>query len=96
MIGPIFYILLIVLLVALPAMAGWKLSRAHGQSIRMAGTVLAGQLILTPGIVLMTLSGNGSATGNPTKTMMIYSAMAIVISITTFVVLEIRSTIKQK
>lgn len=96
MIGPIFYILLIILLVALPAMAGWKLSKKHGQSIRMAGTILAGQLILTPGIAYIAFSQATSAEGTPVQTAIIYAAMALVISIMTFVVLEIKNPQKTK
>ena len=96
MIAPIFYILLIVLLVALPAIAGWKLSRRHGQSIRIAGTILAGQLILTPVMAFLSFSKDGVAGESPFRTVMIYASMAIVISIMTFVVLEIKNTRKEK
>lgn len=92
MIGPIFYILLIVLLVAVPAIAGWKLSGKHGQSIRMAGTVLAGQLVLTPVVAYITFSEGTIVADNPVKTALTYAAMGIVISIMTFVALEIRNT----
>ena len=96
MIAPIFYILLIVLLVALPAIAGWKLSRRHGQSIRIAGTIFAGQLILTPGMAFLSFSNGGVAGESPFRTVMIYASMAIVISIMTFAILEIKNTRKEK
>ena len=92
MIGPIFYILLIFALVAAPAVAGWKLSRKHAQSIRMAGTVLAGQLLLTPVVAYITFSKSSIAADNPVKTALTYAAMGVVISIMSFVVLEIRDT----
>lgn len=94
MIGPIFYILLIFALVAAPAVAGWKLSRKHAQSIRMAGTVLAGQLLLTPVVAYITFSKSSIAADNPVKTALTYAAMGVVISIMSFVVLEIRNTRK--
>ena len=96
MIGPIFYILLIVAIIVAPAFAGWKLSRKHGQSIRMAGTILAGQLILTPVVAYNVYSKNMIATDNPAKTALTYAAMAVVISIMTFVVLEFRSTTESR
>ncbi|WP_417621781.1 hypothetical protein [Parasphingorhabdus sp.] len=96
MIVPIFFILLIVLLVALPAIAGWKLSRNHGQFARMAGTILAGQMILTPGIIFISISKATVAGENPVRTMIIYAGMALVISIMTFAVLEIKNTPKRK
>ncbi len=91
MIAPIFYIFLIFALIAAPAFAGWKLSRKHGQSIRMAGTVLAGQLVLTPVVAYIAFSKSSIAGDNPVKTAMTYAAMAVVISIMTFAVLEIRN-----
>lgn len=96
MIGPIFYILLIFALVALPAFAGWKLSRKHGQSVRMAGTILAGQLILTPAVAFIAFSKDRVAGESPVQTVLIYAAMALVISIMTFAVLEIKNTHKSK
>ena len=94
MIGPIFYILLIFALVAAPGYAGWKLSRNQGQSIRMAGTIVAGQLILTPAVAYISFSQGEGASGNPVQTSLIYAAMALVISIMTF--LEIKNTHKNK
>ena len=96
MIGPIFYILLIFLLVSVPAILGWKLSRNHGQFTRMAGTILAGQAILTPGVIYITLSKPQIAEGSHIKTMLIYACMALVISIMTFVILEMKNRPKQK
>ncbi|MEH6716160.1 hypothetical protein [Parasphingorhabdus flavimaris] len=96
MIGPIFYILLIFALVAAPAYAGWKLSRNQGQSIRMAGTIVAGQLILTPAVAYISFSQGEGASGNPVQTSLIYAAMALVISIMTFAILEIKNTHKNK
>ena len=96
MIGPIFYILLIFLLVSVPAILGWKLSRNHGQFTRMAGTILAGQLILTPGIILISVFTEQADKSNPVRTMIIYAAMALVISIMTFAILEIKNTPKRK
>ncbi|WP_373492052.1 hypothetical protein [Parasphingorhabdus sp.] len=92
MIGPIFYIVLIFALVALPAIAGWKLSRKQGQFTRMAGTIAAGQMILTPGIIWIVYSTGSGPDQNPVRTIIIYAGMAIVISIMTFAVLEIKNT----
>ncbi|MEO9600847.1 hypothetical protein [Parasphingorhabdus sp.] len=79
-------------MVALPAFAGWSLSQKYDQPIRMICTILLGQMILTPGMLLITLSDNQAMTENPTKTVMVYAAMALMISIMTFVILEIRKT----
>lgn len=96
MTGPIFYIALIVALVVLPAIAGWKLGQKHDQFVRMASTILAGQLILTPGIALIAFSEDRAGDENPLQTMIIYAAMALVISIMTFAILEIRKTQRDK
>ncbi|WP_417596201.1 hypothetical protein [Parasphingorhabdus sp.] len=96
MIGPIFYILLVFALVVGPAFAGWKLSRKHGQSVRMAGTVMAGQLVLTPVMAYIIFSKSTIVADNPVKTALTYAAMGVVISIMTFVVLEIRNTTKSR
>ncbi|MGB5723657.1 MAG: hypothetical protein WBM39_04520 [Parasphingorhabdus sp.] len=96
MIGPIFYILLIFVVVALPAVGGWKLSQKHGQLIRMAGTILAGQLILTPAVAYIAFFKVKVAGEHPAQTALIYAAMALVVSIMTFVVLEMKNTHKSK
>ncbi|MGB5484460.1 hypothetical protein [Parasphingorhabdus sp.] len=96
MIGPIFYILLIFVVVALPAIGGWKLGQEHGQSIRMAGTILAGQLILTPAVAYTGFFKDKVAGENPAQTALIYAAMALMVSIMTFVVLEMKNSHKSK
>lgn len=77
MTGPIFFIAMIVIVVALPTIAGWKLSQKHEQFVRMASTILAGQLILTPGIVLLAFSEDRNFGENPLKAVIIYAAMAL-------------------
>lgn len=96
MIAPIFFIALIVLLVALPAFAGWSLSQKYDQHIRMLCTILLGQMILTPGMLLIAFSENRAMDENPVKTVLVYAGMALVISIMTFAILEIRKTRKGK
>ncbi|ATW04787.1 hypothetical protein [Sphingorhabdus sp. YGSMI21] len=96
MIGPIFYILLVFALVAAPAFAGWKLSRKRGQSIRMAITIVAGQFILTPAVALLAFSADPGLYESPAKSTVIYSAMAVAISIMTFVILEMKNTRRDK
>ena len=89
--GPIIYIALLALLVTLPAIAGWKLSRKYEQFPRMAGAILGGQLLLTPGMAIIAFSGAAPISGNPLRTVIIYAAMALVISIMTFVILEMKN-----
>lgn len=92
MTGPIFFIILLFALVAFPAVAGWKLSQKCDQFVRMASTIVAGQLIVTPGIILIAFSEDRVGDENPIQTMIIYAAMALVISIMTFAILEIKKT----
>lgn len=88
--------MVIFLLVALPSTVGWKLVQKHDQFIRMAGAIVAGQMILTPGIVLIAFSEQRAGDENPAQTMIIYGAMALVISIMTFAILEIKKTHKDR
>ena len=92
MIAPLFFIVVIFVLVALPAALGWKLVRNHDQSVRMAGAVLAGQIILTPGVAYFSLVTGDGGGDNPMRTVLIYAGMALVISIMTFAILEIKNT----
>lgn len=85
-----------VVVVALPAIAGWKFSQKHEQFIRMASTIFAGQIILTPGIAFLAFSEDRNFGENPLKAVIIYAAMALMISIMTFVILEIRKTRQDK
>ncbi len=94
MTGPIVYIALLALVVALPAVAGWKLGRKSEQFPRMAGTILGGQLILTPAMAIIAFSGDAPISENPLRTVLIYAAMALVISIMTFAILEIKNGMK--
>ncbi|WP_430414400.1 hypothetical protein [Parasphingorhabdus sp.] len=96
MTGPIFYIVLIFLVVAFPATLGWKLTRQREQFGRMAGAIIAGQMILTPAVAWMSLSAEPVTDDNPIRTMIIYGVMALMISIMTFVVLEIKKSHKEK
>ncbi|MEP3224618.1 MAG: hypothetical protein ABJO01_01495 [Parasphingorhabdus sp.] len=96
MTGPIFFIVIIVMVAALPALAGWKLSQKRDQFVRMVSTIGAGQLILTPGIAMTAFSENRAHDENPIQTIVIYAAMALVISIMTFAIMEIRKTSKDK
>ncbi|WP_108810116.1 hypothetical protein [Sphingorhabdus sp. Alg231-15] len=96
MTGPIVFIAIVVLVAALPAIAGWKLSQKRDQFVRMASTILAGQLILTPGMALIAFSEDRAGDENPLQTVIIYAAMALMISIMTFVILEIRKTRQDK
>ncbi len=92
MTGPIVFIGIIVMVAAFPAIIGWKLSQKRDQLVRMASTILAGQFILTPGMALIAFSEDRAGDENPVQTIVIYAAMALMISIMTFVILEIRQT----
>ncbi|QTD56327.1 hypothetical protein [Parasphingorhabdus cellanae] len=96
MTGPIVFIAIIAIVVAFPAVAGWKLSQKRDQFVRMANTILAGQLILTPGMALIAFSEDRANDENPVQTVVIYAAMALVISIMTFTIMEIRKTSQGK
>jgi O-antigen/teichoic acid export membrane protein len=96
MTGPIFFIILIIALAAFPAFAGWKFSQNKDQFVRMASTIVAGQMIVTPGIILIAFSEDRAGDESPMQTMIIYAAMALVISIMTFAILEIRKTGQDK
>ncbi|WP_109357028.1 hypothetical protein [Sphingorhabdus sp. EL138] len=96
MTGPIFFIALIVIIVALPAFAGWKFKQKSDQFVRMASTIVAGQLILTPGISWLAYSEDRNFGDDPLKAIIIYAAMALMISIMTFAIMEIRKTSQKK
>ncbi|MEW4466914.1 hypothetical protein AB1K62_03675 [Parasphingorhabdus sp. JC815] len=92
MTGSIFFIALLAILAALPAIGGWKLGQKYEQFTRMACTILGGQLILTTGVGLIVLFGGGPDGANPLRTVIIYAAMALAISIMTFAILEMKNT----
>jgi hypothetical protein len=92
MIGPILFILLIVVLASLPAFAGWRFGQRYKQSRRMACAILAGQSIVTPGVILIAYSGALATNVNLIKTIVVYAAMTLMVSITTFVILEMKKT----
>lgn len=94
--GPIFFIALIVIVVAFPAFIGWKFKQKSDQFVRMASTIVAGQVILTPGILWLAYSEDRNFGDNPLKAIIIYAAMALMISIMTFVIMEIRKTSQDK
>ncbi|GAB5486529.1 MAG: hypothetical protein Pars2KO_00990 [Parasphingorhabdus sp.] len=96
MTSPIFYIVLIVVLAALPATVGWNVAKKREQFGRMAGAIIGGQTLLTPGIALIAFSEDRAADENPLQTIIIYGAMALAISIMTFVFLEIRKTHRER
>ncbi|MEP2104063.1 MAG: hypothetical protein ABJP02_13430 [Parasphingorhabdus sp.] len=96
MTGPIFFIVMMVVVVTLPSIVGWKLSKKYQQFGRMAATALAGQLIMTPVILWLAYSEDRNFGENPLKAVTIYAAMALMISIMTFVILEIKNTRKGK
>ncbi|HEY9090555.1 hypothetical protein [Parasphingorhabdus sp.] len=89
--GPIIYIALLVVLAAFPAYAGWKFSRKREQFGRMAGTILGGQLIVTPGMALITLTGGTPDGASALRTVLVYAAMALAISIMIFAILEMKN-----
>lgn len=92
MTGSIFFIALLAVLAALPAIAGWKIGQKYDQFGRMAFTILGGQLILTPGVGLIIFTGGGPDGANPLRTVIVYAAMALVIAIMTFAILEMKNT----
>ena len=96
MIGPILFVVFIVALAALPAFAGWRYGQKYEQSRRMACAILAGQAIVTPGVILIAYSGALATDVNLLKTVIVYAAMALVVSITTFVILEMKKTQRGK
>lgn len=96
MTGPIIFIAIMAALVVFPAIVGWKLSQKSEQFVRMASTIFAGQLILTPAMGLIAFSEDRANDENPVQTVIIYAAMALMISIMTFVIFEIRKTRKDR
>ncbi|GAB5481429.1 MAG: hypothetical protein Pars92KO_11860 [Parasphingorhabdus sp.] len=94
--GPIFFIALIVIVVAFPAFIGWKFKQKSDQFVRMASTIVAGQVILTPGILWLAYSEDRNFGDSPLKAIIIYAAMGLMISIMTFVIMEIRKTSQDK
>lgn len=96
MTGPIFFVVMIVAITVLPAIAGWSLSQKQGHGIRMAATLMAGQMIITPTIAFMVFARDRAQDENPVKTVMMYAAMALVASIMTFAIREMIRMQKQK
>lgn len=96
MTGPIFFVVIIVAITVLPAIAGWSLSQNQGHGIRMVATLLAGQIIITPAIAFVAFAQDRAQDENPVKTVMMYAAMALVASIMTFAIREMIRMQKQE
>lgn len=96
MTGPILFIAIVAALVVFPAIVGWKLRQKSEQFVRMASTIFAGQLILTPAMAFIAFSEDRANDESPVQTVIIYAAMALMISIMTFVILEVRKTRQDK
>ena len=92
MTGPILFMVLLGVMVVLPACIGWKLGQKKEQFARMASTILCGQAIATPVMGFIAFSTDRAHDENPLKSVIIYAAMALVISIMTFAILEIKKT----
>tara|TARA_R110000772_G_scaffold175833_4_gene287577 strand:- start:573 stop:842 length:270 start_codon:yes stop_codon:yes gene_type:complete len=78
--------------VILPAIGGWKYSQKKEQFVRMGATILGGQAIATPVMGFIAFSAERAHDESPLKSVIIYAAMALVISIMTFAILEIKKT----
>ncbi|MEH6756751.1 MAG: hypothetical protein V7676_04480 [Parasphingorhabdus sp.] len=92
MIGPIIFMVLLGVMVVLPAFTGWKWSQKKEQFVRMGATILGGQAIATPVMGFIAFSAERAHDESPFKSVIIYASMALVISIMTFAILEIKKT----
>ena len=96
MIGPIFFFVLLALVVILPALGGWLIARKYEMGIRFFGTALGGQIIILPLIALITLSNKTNSNESPLQTTIVYASMALVISIMIFAIMEMRKVRRKK
>lgn len=96
MIGAVFFILVLAVAAILPAMAGWSLSKNNTQSMRMLATLLGGQILVTPAIMLIAFSNDRANDEDPIRTIVIYAGMALVFSIMTFAIREMVKVQKEK
>ena len=96
MTGPIFFFILLALVVILPALGGWFIAKKYEMGIRFFGTALGGQVIILPFIMFVTLSNKTNSNDSTLKTIIIYASMALVISIMTFAIMEMRKVRSNK
>lgn len=96
MIGAVFFILVLAVAAVLPAMAGWSLSKNNTQSMRMLATLLGGQILVTPAILLIAFSNDRANDEDPIRTVVIYAGMALVFSIMTFAIREMVKVQKER
>ncbi|MEP2988906.1 MAG: hypothetical protein ABJN65_13025 [Parasphingorhabdus sp.] len=96
MIGAVFFILVLAVGAVLPAMAGWSLFKNKVQSMRMFATLLGGQILVTPVIMLIAFSNDRANDEDPIRTVVIYAGMALVFSIMTFAIREMVKVQKER
>lgn len=88
MIGAIIFILIIAFGAVLPALAAWSFGRNKSHSTRLLLTLIGGQVLVTPGVALITFSADRATDENPVRTLLVYGGMALVFSIMTFAIRE--------
>ena len=96
MIGPIFFVLLAGLLIVLPAIAGWTVSKKRDLGVRLFCTIIGGQFLFLPAIGFIAFYSSRADGDDPWKMLALYAAVATIVSIMTLASLEIRKTHKEQ
>ena len=96
MIGPVYFFMFLASLVIFPALGGWFIAKKYEMGIRFFCTALGGQILLLPGIASIAFSQDRAHDENPLSIMIVYGSMALVISIMTFAIMEMRKDRRKK